>query len=90
MKDRKNLANAGKYDYDKDACDKMANISSFETFSIAIFQLQQKNQRKELKRGATVVRVCAKTASKEAAFKKADEIVALLDAGGVAPKTVKV
>jgi hypothetical protein len=83
MKDLKNLTNAGKFDYDREKCEAMANSNWARTFSIAIFRLVPKSNKKELKRAGTVVRIKAACKDKEAAFAKADEVVALLDAGGI-------
>lgn len=91
IKNCKDLANAGKYGYDRESCEAMADSNWAQTFSIAVFELVLKSGKKELKRGKTAVRIKAACKDKAAAFEMADKVVELLEIGKWdSRKTVKI
>ena len=81
---------AGKHDFDG-SCDptKRGGWAGQETFSVGVFEWQQKSSRKGLKRGKVKVRVVGLVSEPGRVYAKAREVADRLDAGTYAgPKTV--
>ena len=82
---------AGKHDFDG-SCDptkRGVGWAGQETFSVGVFEWQQKSSRKGLKRGKVKVRVVGLVSEPGRVYAKAREVADRLDAGTYAgPKTV--
>lgn len=75
----KKLELVGTYSYGKNPIS--ANTIWNKTFSVGIFKWELKSNKKALKKGKIIIRVCGEVANKEKVFAKADEIVNELNNG---------
>jgi len=75
----KNLELLNKYDYDKTPT--FADTNWNKTFSVGIFQWELKSNKKALKKGKIIIRICGEVANKEQVFAKAAEIANQLNNG---------
>jgi hypothetical protein len=78
MYNPKDIQFVGKHDYDKD--NSLAEAGWNKTFSVGIFKWELKSNGRAMKRGKILVRVSGDCDKSTEVFKKAEEIVSLLDA----------
>lgn len=76
----KDIQFVGKHDYDKESAENFASWYG-KSFSVNIFKWELKSNKKEMKKGKSVVRVSGSPSIKDRVFSEAERIVNLLDTG---------
>lgn len=89
MYNPKDIQFVGKYDYDKQAAEKMAD--KCQSFSVGVFRWVMKSNGKEMKRDSVLIRIKGKSENRKQVFDRAEKVINALEAGNfVGSKIIEV